>query len=74
MRRFRKITLADIPASVGIMKPPKQTIFARTEQGGVYLDPNHPDTLATATAWFGWTNQPVPASKRKGYGPYKPKD
>ena len=73
MCRLRRITLADIPLSVGIMKGPRQIIFARNEQGRTYVDPNVPDTIATTTAWFGWTNQPEPAKpKRKTIDLHRP--
>lgn len=60
----RRITPSDIPATVGYRPGPRQPIFARTPDGHFYQDPEHRDTLAMTTAWFGWTTQPHPASRR----------
>ena len=60
MCRLRRVTLADIPLNVGISDTPRQTIFARTKEGGVYVSKKNPNCFALATAWFGWTTEPPP--------------
>ena len=61
---IRPVTLADIPASVGIQHGPRQVVYRRNADGLPYVDPDLEDEVATTVAWFGLTTEPWPAERR----------
>ena len=62
--RLRRVTGHDVPTTVGWSNGPRQIIFARTPEGGCYVDPDVPNTAAMSSAWLGLTTEPLPASLR----------